>query len=201
MTTSSPSSSSSTTIPNDFPTSLHPLLTRPGSSIPLIPQSAFSPELSTEITSLAQSERWSDGLRAALHLLNDETGKAHDVVTDREDCEACNVVHAVLHRREADYWNSKYWYSRLSHPWILSFYPPPSSSSPQSLSTARSSAKQFVDEVQSLASGSGRGKGGTASSACGAKNLLAGVKERQEAELKGLVRYLWEHRGEKSGGI
>jgi hypothetical protein len=31
--------------------------------------------------------------------------------------------------------------------------------------------------------------------------LLAGVKERQEAELKSLVRYLWEHRAEESGGI
>lgn len=94
--TASPPSLSSSSIPSDFPSSLHPLLAREGSSIPLIPQGAFSRELSTEVSSLARSEGWSDALRAALHLLNDETGKAHDVVTDREDCAACNVVHAVL---------------------------------------------------------------------------------------------------------
>lgn len=54
----------------------------------------------------------------------------------------------------------------------------------------RGGAKTYFDEVKKMATGS---KGG--SSACGAKNALDAVKETQERELKGLVRWLWEQDG------
>lgn len=98
-----------------------------------------------------------------------------------------NPHFACRHRREADYWNSKYWWSQINHPLLLELYSSPSTSQ------ARSSAKKLVDDVQSLASG----KGGAASP-CGAKNLLQDIKKQQEVELKGLVRWLWENREGRS---
>lgn len=31
-------------------------------------------------------------------------------------------MHAVLHRREQDFWNSKWWFNRISHPLWLECY-------------------------------------------------------------------------------
>ena len=43
-----------------------------------------------------------------LHLLNDDFDGCHNLAqTQEEDPYSCNL-HAVVHRREPDYWNSKY---------------------------------------------------------------------------------------------
>lgn len=85
-------------------------------------------------------------------------------------------MHAIL-SIEGDYWNSLYWARQLSHPFIDSFY------------GSRSQCVDFFKAVESLAKGGGRGGSTTA---CGAKQGLDVIKSRQEAELKGLVKCMWE---------
>lgn len=48
-------------------------------------------------------------VRAALHLLNDDVERAHKIAQDDEGDMSSNLCHAILHRREGDFWNSK-WY-------------------------------------------------------------------------------------------
>jgi hypothetical protein len=55
-------------------------------------------------------------LRAAALLYHDHHDPAHDLVQDLEDIEGA-LIHALLHRREPDYWNAKYWFRRFeTHP-------------------------------------------------------------------------------------
>ena len=46
-------------------------------------------------------------IRAALHLANDDITSAHETAQDDEGTPTSDYVHAQLHRREGDYWNSK----------------------------------------------------------------------------------------------
>lgn len=65
----------------------------------------------------------SDGtlrLRAAALLYHDHHDPAHDIVQDLSDADGA-LIHAILHRREPDYWNAKYWFRRVDmHPVYLS---------------------------------------------------------------------------------
>jgi hypothetical protein len=55
-------------------------------------------------------------LRAAALLYHDHHNEAHDLVQDHVDSDGA-LIHAVLHRREPDYWNAKYWFRRVGdHP-------------------------------------------------------------------------------------
>ncbi len=47
---------------------------------------------------------------------HDHHDPAHDLAQDEPSVEG-NFLHAILHRREPDYWNSKYWFRRVEmHP-------------------------------------------------------------------------------------
>ena len=55
-------------------------------------------------------------LTATALLYHDNHDPAHNRVEDRGDRDAC-LIHALLHRREPDYWNAAYWFRRVSgHP-------------------------------------------------------------------------------------
>lgn len=55
-------------------------------------------------------------LEAATLLYHDHHDDAHDLVQDLA-CQEGVLIHAILHRREPDYWNAKYWFRRISdHP-------------------------------------------------------------------------------------
>ena len=55
-------------------------------------------------------------VKAGLHLLNDDIDRCHRIAQDTPTAEG-NYWHAILHRREPDYFNSKYWYRRVGeHP-------------------------------------------------------------------------------------
>jgi hypothetical protein len=57
-------------------------------------------------------------IKAGLHLLNDDINNCHIIAQEHENPDG-NYWHAILHRREPDYWNSKYWYRRVdNHPVI-----------------------------------------------------------------------------------
>jgi hypothetical protein len=55
-------------------------------------------------------------LRASALLYHDQHDPAHDLVADRNDATSA-LIHGILHRREPDYWNAKYWFRRCDmHP-------------------------------------------------------------------------------------
>lgn len=109
-----------------------------------------------------------------LHLLNDDIDAAHTLVQSDESNQTSNLIHAILHRREGDYWNSKWWLSRIDHPFLTSFY------------KNTNDAKQFVDQVESLLDGKG------SVTPCGAQRKMADLKQKQWDEMTTLAKWILE---------
>ena len=74
-----------------------------------------------------------------------------------------DYLHAILHRREEDYWNSKWWFNRISHPLIAELY---RDMTPQ----------KFVDEVEKAVRQQDEGK-------------MDNLAERQLQEMVRLAEY------------
>src|SRR5579862_3371189 len=53
-------------------------------------------------------------VKAALWLYVDHIENAHRLVQDLATPTGA-FLHAIVHRREGDYWNSKYWYRQAGH--------------------------------------------------------------------------------------
>lgn len=66
--------------------------------------------------------RISNACKAGLWLLVDELDASHEISQSLSD-EVGSWWHAIMHRRERDFWNSKYWYRKtLSHPAYASIH-------------------------------------------------------------------------------
>ncbi|TVX98303.1 hypothetical protein [Cohnella terricola] len=92
---------------------------------PLTPEKAWHPRIDEEIAALSRAY-WADGLpdglsslqayQAALHLWNDSLEAAHELVQEL-DTPTGMLLHGIIHRREGDYDNAKYWFHRTgNHP-------------------------------------------------------------------------------------
>lgn len=142
---------------------------------PLQAQKPFDDKLTSEIESFAQQNSPNRPcVRAALHILNDDIERAHKIAQDDEGDMSSNLCHAILHRREGDFWNSKWWFRQIKHPLIDQIY------------GGTSEAQTFVDSVESIVGG---GKRGGASTPCAASNLET-LKRKQADELSQLIQYL-----------
>ncbi|KAJ9110416.1 hypothetical protein QFC19_001541 [Naganishia cerealis] len=70
---------------------------------PLCPKTVYDRSLTKTIQSLDAPLL----VRAVLHLANDDIEGCHVIVQDMDGQRTANLLHATLHRREGDYWNSK----------------------------------------------------------------------------------------------
>ncbi len=103
-------------------TELHPLITQPGPA-------ALGPESRSGVLGQADLNRTLDELfrrhgqpakaeliRALLLLWQDHLDASHVLSQGIEGPDG-SLVHGIMHRREPDYWNSKYWFRRVGqHP-------------------------------------------------------------------------------------
>jgi len=89
------------------------LLKKLKSRVPLLsPKKIWDKELNEEISKQSISLL----AKAALYLWNDCIEGAHKIAQENPG-KTGDLIHATLHRRQGDYWNSKYWYSNVgSHP-------------------------------------------------------------------------------------
>ncbi|VDB88576.1 unnamed protein product [Peniophora sp. CBMAI 1063] len=132
---------------------------------PLRPKRPYSTELKDNINSLRDPAP----IRAALHLANDDVDSAHDTAQSDQGTSTSDYVHAQLHRREGDYWNSKWWLGtgmKQSHP-IL-----------DQMHGGFKEGKVFVDRCE------GVGKG---------KSSDGELEKKQWEEIKATVEYALEH--------
>lgn len=158
-----------------LPGEVQALLTRDTASLPsLRPQKLFSPEVKPIISSLAHPLP----VLGILHLLNDDIESAHSLVQDDDSNRDSNLIHSILHRREGDFWNSKWWLNQFSHPFLGELYA-------EKELDGKTGAKQFVDMVQRITS-----KG--AATACAAQRDVKEAKEWQWKEHSSLARYLFK---------
>lgn len=93
----------------------------------LKPETVWSAQLDAAITTVAAewAERTDKAVKpyalsivSGMHLWNDNLDASHSISQHIETPEG-SCWHAIMHRMEGDYWNSKYWYRRVGN---LSFY-------------------------------------------------------------------------------
>ncbi len=78
----------------------------------LVPPGPWDPRLQKQIAALSPTSLPQRCLQASLFLWNDDLWGCHDLVQKEED-EHGALLHAVLHRREPDAGNAKYWFRRV----------------------------------------------------------------------------------------
>jgi len=102
--------------PHLFGTCLAKLLTRMEPGL-LVPRGPWNPELQRDLLTLdAGKDPAHLALKAGLLLWNDDLDGCHKIAQDLSD-EFGAYLHGVMHRREPDYGNSKYWFRRVGdHP-------------------------------------------------------------------------------------
>ena len=85
---------------------------RPGS----LPLEQLNEQIDSLLDKAAWPKRERDLIRGTLLLWHDHLDAAHSIAQNIEDADG-SLLHAIMHRREPDYWNSKYWFRRAGqHP-------------------------------------------------------------------------------------
>ena len=88
----------------------------PGPRAGVTPLADLNRALNDAFASAHLSGTQADLIRATLLLWHDHHDAAHPIVQDMETPDG-SYIHAILHRREPDYFNAKYWFRRVGqHP-------------------------------------------------------------------------------------
>ena len=93
---------------------------------PLVPQEAWSSELTDALESASLDElfqgtslkntTFGNAIKSGLLLWNDALDESHNISQGLEN-QTGSYWHGIMHRREPDYSNSKYWFGRVgTHP-------------------------------------------------------------------------------------
>lgn len=109
--------------PTELPNELRALLHTPGPpGLGPAPRAhveavaSLGPKLDDLVRALALPSGTAQVVRALVLLWHDHLHAAHELVQAQADPDA-NLVHAIMHRREPDYGNAKYWFRRVGrHP-------------------------------------------------------------------------------------
>lgn len=88
---------------------------------PLVPAKVYDAALAPEIEASD-----APGLaKIGLHLLNDDLEASHSLAQAHEGEPLADYWHAIIHRREGDYGNSRYWFGRVGRtPLLAEVYGP-----------------------------------------------------------------------------
>lgn len=88
----------------------------PGPRAGVLPAAELNEKLDGLFAKVGRPVAQQQLLRALLLLWHDQLDAAHTIAQGIETADG-SFVHAVMHRREPDAWNSKYWWRRVgSHP-------------------------------------------------------------------------------------
>lgn len=120
-----------------------------------------------------------DWVRASALLWHDHLDAAHEIVQDHAGGEGA-YLHGIMHRREPDYWNAKYWFRRVSPRPVLAFLGHQLASLPDAEAFVADNGfdpARFVDAVEEHAHGRGRW-------------TEAGLRTVQAAEFRALLAHL-----------
>lgn len=125
-------------------------------SPPLHPESIWNEALSEKLCNISSKELMGEGnpseqvaqaTRAGLLLWNDDLDTAHEIVQDMHQVIG-SYWHAILHRREGDGDNAKYWFARVGqHPIFPLLHQQAAQLWPACKSWAKWSPNAFVDAV------------------------------------------------------
>ncbi|MHA6482674.1 hypothetical protein ACX1C1_12310 [Paenibacillus sp. strain BS8-2] len=88
---------------------------------PLSPEQPWDEALDEEIVKYGKARPPANkeeiALMAGLHLRNDSLDRSHSYAQQIEDDSTGSYWHAIMHRMERDFWNSKYWFRQAGrHP-------------------------------------------------------------------------------------
>ncbi len=87
-----------------------------GSGTPNLAMRAQLQQLERELPAKAKSREFALACVAGLWLYHDFLDESHNISQDLGTAEG-SFWHAIMHRREGDFWNSKYWFRRCpQHP-------------------------------------------------------------------------------------
>src|SRR4051794_27973277 len=80
------------------------------------PKPALDAKIQVVLKNTQISSNRSELIRALILLWHDHHEDAHTIVQNIENGDGA-FIHGIVHRREPDYWNSKYWFRRVGkHP-------------------------------------------------------------------------------------
>jgi len=112
---------------------------------PLRPEKVFDPALAVPIDQLNAS----DAVKAGLHLLNDDLGRSHELAQAHEGDRTYDYWHAIVHRREGDFGNSKYWLRQVGeHPVLLGVYDDDAAAALRFVDRCRQASPADRDELE-----------------------------------------------------
>ena len=176
-----------------------------GNPLPtLVPQDAWSPELTDALASSSlddlfqgksvKNTTFGEAIKSGLLLWNDALDESHTISQELGN-QTGSYWHGIMHRREPDYSNSKYWFGRVgTHPIfpalreralaILKEIPNPSDALANIAQTIEADgnwdAYQFIDWCQAAENGSDT-------------DVTRFLQQVQAEEIKLLLAYSYQH--------